>query len=97
MPQAVDKPTPIATALKSSRTIFSTLSAAGAFLAYIYQEAIEIALAAAAQFDALAPVAKVLAALGISVAGGALILAFASLAGGVFARLHDAHSGANAK
>jgi GH24 family phage-related lysozyme (muramidase) len=97
MPQAVDMPTPVRDALRKSRTIFSSLSAAGAFLAYVYREAIEIALAAAAEFETLAPLGKLLAALGVSVAGIALVTAFASLAGPIFARLDDAHKGKTVK
>lgn len=83
--------------LQRSRTIFTTLSAFGGIVAYVYHEAIAIVLAAAAQYDALAPAAKVLSALGISVAGVALCIAFASLAGPILTRLDDARKGVNVK
>lgn len=93
MPQAVDAPAPVKEALRTSRTIFSTLSAAGALLAYVYHEAIEITLAAAAQFDTLAPIGKLLAAMGVSVAGVALVTACVALAGPILARLDAAAKG----
>lgn len=86
-------PSPVKETIRASRTIFTTLCAAGSFLAYVYNEAIEIALAAATQFDALAPLGKLLAAMGVSVAGIALVSAFVALAGPIFARLDAAAKG----
>jgi putative chitinase len=93
--ETVSPPAPVSVPamLRTSRTVGGLFTAVAGGIAYIFREAVEIFVEAAAQFDALAPIAKVLTALGLSVAAGSLILAAAGIALSFFAKLDDTVKG----
>ena len=94
MPQAVDVPAPVWTAVKSSRTGFGGLIAViGAVLA----AAKDIVIDAASQIVSLAPAREVLGGFGLTSARIAFIVTVAGIAYALYARLDDAHKGANVK
>jgi hypothetical protein len=87
----------IARTLRRSRTIAGGLLMFAGTLGGIFSDAVSVALDAATQFAALAPVAGLAAALGVETKAAMTGLALAGLALSVFARLHDAHTGANTR
>lgn len=88
---------PLRKTLKSSRTISGLLTTFAATVGGIFKEAIGIAMAAASQIEVMAPVATVLSNLGFTTERVLYALAIAGLAWAAFARLDDAHKGANVK
>lgn len=88
-------PSPVAAAVRG-RTFRGILLTILGGIAYVFREAVEIFTAAAVQFEALAPVAKVLTALGFGVAIVSIITALAGLGLAGFARIDDAQKGRTA-
>ena len=93
MPQAVDAPTPVAAAVKGSRTIFGLLGTLAGFVAYVFNETIALLMAAAAQMDVFAPIARVFSGLGVTTASIAVVMVLAGIAWALFAKLDDARKG----
>jgi lysozyme len=90
MPQAVDVPAPVTSAVQSSRTVFGTLLAGiGAILA----AAKEVVTDAASQIVSLAPAREVLGGFGLTVTKIAFIVTIAGLGYALYARLDAAHRG----
>ena len=88
---------PVANAFRRSRTISGALLTFGATVGGIFSDAVSVAMDAATQFSMLAPIAGIAAALGLETKTTMTGLALAGLAMSMFARLHDAHTGANVK
>ena len=84
---------PVTATAKNSRTVFGALAAMGATVAGYFQDAVGVVLDAAKELDALAPAAKVAAALGMTPARVTFAIAVAALAMVIFARLDDARKG----
>jgi hypothetical protein len=83
--------------VRRSRTIFGSLTALGATIAGIFNEAVSVALEAAAQLTMLAPVVSVGTALGLETRTVTAGIAVAGIALALFARLDDAARGAHPK
>jgi len=88
---------PVASTVRRSRTILGALSALGASLGAFFHEAVSVAVQAASEFALLAPVASLGAALGLETRTVMLSLAVAGIGLSMYARLHDAAKGVNAK
>ena len=90
MAQAVDTPTPVAEAAKSSRTIFGVLTAFGASLVGWFKEAVE-------QITLFEPVKQIGSGIGLKLTTIVFAITVVGLALALFARLDDAHKGKVAK
>lgn len=88
---------PVQATVQGSRTVFGALAAAGASVAGFFKDAIEVVLEAAKEMEVLAPASKVASALGLTVANVTFSIAIAALGLVLYARLHDASTGKNAK
>ena len=86
MPQAVDAPAPVASAAKSSRTVFGLLTAFGASLAGWFKDAV-------AQIELFGSAKQIGTGLGLSLATVVFGITIAGLALALFARLDDARKG----
>jgi hypothetical protein len=87
----------IARALLRSRTIFGSLLTLVSVIAGFCNDAVAVALDAAAQVTMLAPVAGLCAQLGLDTRNVTFGLAVAGITLALFARLDDARTGANSK
>lgn len=100
MPQSVEAPAPVKTALKKSRNIFAGLSTITALVAGLFKDAIAVAVEAAKQMEVMAPATKVAEALGITTERILFALAIAAIAAavlGIYGRINDAATGATVK
>jgi hypothetical protein len=87
----------VARTLRRSRTISGALLTFAGTIGGIFHEAAQVAMQAATEFAALAPVAGLAAAMGVDTKTTMASLAFAGLALSVYARLDDAAKGKNPK
>lgn len=87
----------ISRTVRRSRTISGALLTFAGTIGGIFSEAVSVAMQAAGEFAALAPIAGLAAAMGLGTKTTMASLAFAGLALSVYARLHDASTGSNPK
>lgn len=92
--ETVAQSKPIAKTVQSSRTVFGTLLAA---IGVVLVEAKEVIAEAANQIVSLAPAREILGNLGLSATRIATVITVAGLGYALYARLHDAKTGANVK
>lgn len=92
--ETVAQSKPIAKTVQSSRTVFGTLLAA---IGVVLVEAKEVIAEAANQIVSLAPAREILGNLGLSATRIATVITVAGLGYAIYARLHDAKTGANVK
>jgi hypothetical protein len=88
---------PVARTFRRSRTVFGSLLGLLGLVATFSNDAVQLALDAAAQFSALAPIVGIATALGIEPRTVTFGMGVAGFALAMFARLNDAHTGANQK
>jgi lysozyme len=93
MPQSVEAPAPVAQTLQRSRTLSGILATALGGVVYVFQETVQVFLAAASQIEMLAPVGSVLSGIGVPIAKVGIVLATAGLSYAAFARFHAAVTG----
>jgi hypothetical protein len=87
----------VAHAMRRSRTIRGGLMTLAGTLAAFFNDAVAVALDAAMQATALAPLVGLGAQLGIDTQKVGFSVAVAGIALSMFARFHDASTGSNAK
>ena len=90
MPQSVDAPAPLTTAVQSSRTVFGLLTAFGATLIGWFKDAVE-------QISLFEPAKQIGTGLGINLTTIVAAITIAGLALALFARMDDAHKGRTVK
>jgi lysozyme len=92
MPQTVEVAKPVATAVKSSRTVFGGLAGLFATFGAFFKESIQVVVDAASQIDILAPTVKLADSLGITTERTMFALGVAAIALVLYARLDNSNS-----